>query len=756
MSNLSAAVLEPIGRAQMVLESADVQASLRGLFCEATVTQVYRNLESVNVEAVYTFPLPADAVLLDLSLELNGKTMRGVVRPSAAAEERYEEAVTDGDSAVLLQQIEPGLFSVNVGNLLAGERAVVRFQYGVLHCWQGDHLRLHLPTTIAPRYGNPTAAGLAPHQVPEHSFTATHGFSLSVNIEGELAAADFECPSHSIAVSTVDGARRISLSGGAAVMDRDFVLVLTKREGERGQALTTKDQETFVTLASFNPTIPADMPLSPRCVKLVVDCSGSMCGDSIAQAKVALHEILSLLKPNDWFSLVTFGSSPRVLFPEPVSANDANIKVAAAFVGEIDADMGGTEIGEALRAAYDIGTVENLPSDVLLITDGEIWDSETIIDVARASDHRIFTVGVGSAVAEAFVRGIAQATGGACELVSPREAMAARIIRHFQRIDQPMAVSAEVIWPAGVARQCPECIECVYAGDTLHVFGWQTAAPKGEVTLRLTFVGDRQVNQSAEFRHAPESEDGKANSLARLAAYNRLSNLDEIDATDLAVRYRLITRHTSCVLVVDREDAEKPGDIPVLRQVPQLQAVGSVAPEWALSLEVQDFSHKLRFGGDLAVEALPARSVRRLGRRIASPVDDVEQLVQAYHAEVAASNERLDVNGIAELLREILKARVRVGVRRSRDLTQIAALTERDFVDELASLLQAGNSIRDVLAAFLVVLASTDDDKRMPRDARRMIRKIEKETPLRPSLVEAVTGLVEWEPASANIGSYRT
>ena len=35
--------------------------------------------DPVNIEAVYTFPLPLDAVLLELVLELNGKTLRGVV-----------------------------------------------------------------------------------------------------------------------------------------------------------------------------------------------------------------------------------------------------------------------------------------------------------------------------------------------------------------------------------------------------------------------------------------------------------------------------------------------------------------------------------------------------------------------------------------------------------------------------------------------------------------------------------------------------
>ena len=355
-----AAELVPVGETRVALESVDVQASLCGLFSEVAVTQVYRNLEDVNIEAVYTFPVPLEAVLLDLSLELNGKTMRGVVQPKAAAEERYEDAVAEGDSAVLLQQIKPGVFTRNVGNILPGERAVIRLRYGLLYRWQGEELRIYLPTTIAPRYGDPIAAGLAPHQVPEHGLTADHGFSLSIAIEGELAQADFECPSHPIAVATLDGLRRISLSGGAALMDRDFVLVLKKLRISTIKGLWAKDGDEYVVFASFHPTVPAGAPPSPRCVKLVVDCSGSMAGDSIAQAKVALREILSLLKPEDFFNIITFGSIPRALFPEPRKASAANVQAAAAFTAKIDADMGGTEIGAALDAAYQAGGIQGL------------------------------------------------------------------------------------------------------------------------------------------------------------------------------------------------------------------------------------------------------------------------------------------------------------------------------------------------------------------------------------------------------------
>ena len=59
---------------------------------------------------------------------------------------------------------------------------------------------------------------------------------------------------------------------------------------------------------------------------IIVDCSGSMGGDSIAQARKALYEILELLRPEDAFNVIRFGSSHEKLFPSPVRADDGNLK----------------------------------------------------------------------------------------------------------------------------------------------------------------------------------------------------------------------------------------------------------------------------------------------------------------------------------------------------------------------------------------------------------------------------------------------
>ena len=150
----------------MVLQGVTAKGNLNGLLFELTVEQRYRNPAETNIEAVYTFPLPSGAVLLDFEVKLDGKTLTGVVVEKRAAEAQYEEAIEKGDTAIMLERAGDGLCTVNLGNLMAGEEATIRYRYAQLLRFEHGSVRLAVPTVIAPRYGDPSAAGLQPHQQP--------------------------------------------------------------------------------------------------------------------------------------------------------------------------------------------------------------------------------------------------------------------------------------------------------------------------------------------------------------------------------------------------------------------------------------------------------------------------------------------------------------------------------------------------------------------------------------------------------------
>ena len=96
------------------------------------------------------------------------------------------------------------------------------------------------------------------------------------------------------------------------------------------------------------------------------------------------------------------------------------MRAAAERLGAMDADLGGTEMPAALRSVFALGGAE-AAADVLLITDGEIWNADGLVAEARAAKQRVFVVGIGSAPAEGVLKRLAEASGGACEFVAPNE-----------------------------------------------------------------------------------------------------------------------------------------------------------------------------------------------------------------------------------------------------------------------------------------------------------------------------------------------
>ena len=276
--NTLASVLTGIDGERVALTDVSVSSVLRDLLAEVTVSQTYRNDEPINIEAVYTFPLPLDATLLDLQVEIGGRVLKGVVVEKKAAEEKYEDAIAGGDTAVMLQVLEPGLYTMNVGNLLPQEQATIIFSYAILYRWTGDQLRFFLPTTVAPRYGE---SDHQPHQVPQSSLTVENQFSLRVEIYGALREAQFRCPSHEVDLAKSEDKIVITLQQTKVVMDRDFILSVKAPQATRSFALCGADGDGVAAIASFQPFFPGLQQPRPLNLAIVIDCSGSMQGDSI-------------------------------------------------------------------------------------------------------------------------------------------------------------------------------------------------------------------------------------------------------------------------------------------------------------------------------------------------------------------------------------------------------------------------------------------------------------------------------------------
>ncbi len=591
MSAELAAVLKSAQGDAVPLVGVSAKGRLTGLLFELRVEQIYENTAKTNIEAEYTFPVPHRAVLLGLDLQVGERELQAVAVRRAVARENYEEAIDKGDTAALLERSGDGLYSLSLGNLMAGERAVIRYRYAELLDRSGDEVRLAIPTVIAPRYGEPAAHGIVPHQVPGVDLLVQYPFSLEVDVMGEMAGATLHSPSHEFEISDIEGGRRVTLAPGA-FLDRDFILGVTGIE-TRSASLVTCDGEGYVALLSLDPRI-AGPAASPLALKLVADCSGSMGGDSIACARRALLAILDRLDARDRVSITRFGSTiEHLAVPQAPAAGWRNILgnragrarraerrgeltavTPAAIewlrhaVRAMDADLGGTELGAALQAAVAIPAGDAAVKDILLITDAEVWAVESVLDAAARSGHRLFVVAVGAAPAEALARQLAEKTGGACEFVSPNEDAEAAIVRMFRRLREAPKRVVRVEWPAAPAWQAPLPV-AVFSGDTVHLLAGFAAPPAGAVGVTIAGVAEGDIRLSADLAQTCPHDV-----LPRLAAAKRLASLGEEEAAQLAEKYQLASAHTSFVVVQVRDAEGKAAKLPDLRAVPHMLAAG--------------------------------------------------------------------------------------------------------------------------------------------------------------------------------------
>jgi Ca-activated chloride channel family protein len=565
------------GEPAPVLRSVTADSRLDGVLFETTLRQTYRNPSDRVLEVVYTFPLPHGTVLLGFASELNGRRQVGTVVARRDAEQRYEAALAEGDAPVMLEALDHGLHTANIGNLQHDDELVLEVRFAQLVSFEQGRLRLALPTTIAPRFGNPLAAGLQPQQVPQASMAVDYPLALSLTIGAALAGAKVECPTHACRQMASEGGLRIELKAGAA-LDRDVVFLVQPREPRPSLLVRASDDRVepagSVLMAALQPQGDAP-PCEAIDLKLLVDCSGSMGGDSIASAQRALLGVLAGLGERDQVSLSRFGHNVEHVQPL-APCRPQLLRQLRLQVGAIAADLGGTVMGAALLAVFRLPAPAG--ADVLLVTDGEIWEIEQILADARAGGHRVFAIGVGSAPSAGLLQALAEATGGACEFATPGEALEGAAQRMLQRIRQPRWRNVQVDWGAEVRWQTA-VPPSLFAGDTALVFAELaagTALPR--VRLSAKDANGRTIELARSEAEAPCPGDA----LPRIAAAQRLATATPEAALELALRYQLMSSRTNCILVHERADAEKAAEQAELHRVPSMLAAG-----WGATSSVQ-------------------------------------------------------------------------------------------------------------------------------------------------------------------------
>jgi len=89
-------VVDSSGKAKAMcpLKHTDVKAEISGFISRVVVTQQFENPFKEKIEADYTFPLPQNAAVDDMTMTIGSRTVRGKILLREEAQAIYEAAKT--------------------------------------------------------------------------------------------------------------------------------------------------------------------------------------------------------------------------------------------------------------------------------------------------------------------------------------------------------------------------------------------------------------------------------------------------------------------------------------------------------------------------------------------------------------------------------------------------------------------------------------------------------------------------------------
>ena len=138
---------------------------------------------------------------------------------------------------------------------------------------------------------------------------------------------------------------------------------------------------------------------APGLFIFLIDQSGSMYGEPIKLVKKSLLLLVKSLPKGSYFQFIGFGTDFTKYNSIPVEYEQENINQIIEVINNLDADMGGTNIGSPLKDIYesDYSNIK-LSKNILILTDGQVNNREECVDLItkNSNQFRVHAIGIGA------------------------------------------------------------------------------------------------------------------------------------------------------------------------------------------------------------------------------------------------------------------------------------------------------------------------------------------------------------------------
>jgi len=556
----------------------DVTITIRDGVATTHVDQAFRNSTARDIEGQYLFPLPTGAVVSSFTMWVDGQVLEGRILDAGEARAIYEDYVRRAIDPALLEYVGRNTLSARIFPVPAGGERRIEITYS----------EILTPESGVTRYRYPL-------DTERFSAQPLERVSIRVDLKTSAPLAALYSPTHDLVVER-SGANAATASYAASrvLPSQDFVLYYSVQATEVGMTLLSyraPGEDGFFMLLVNPPELEATAAAIPKDLVLVLDRSGSMTGEKIAQAKEALRFILSNLNPDDRFAVVAFSDFCEALGTSLAPVTAEAVSQASSWAAAIEA-TGGTDIDAALRLAFSLFETNDRPRFLIFLTDGEptagVTDPATIAKNAKASNDtsaRVFVFGVGYNVNTVLLDQLAQENRGTTNYVLPGENLEATLSAFYRKIASPVLADTALAFEGVTTYDLfPRVLPDLFRGTQLLVLGRYRESGDCRVTVSGTAAGVATAYTTIQ---TFSGVDLRASFLPRLWAGRKIAYLldqirlygekDELvnEVVSLSKRYGIITPYTS--FLVDESVRGKEAMADAVRAATSAPASGAQA-----------------------------------------------------------------------------------------------------------------------------------------------------------------------------------
>jgi len=544
-----------------------ITANVNNGYAITSVEEKLTNPHNTATDDEFGFLIPEDAFISGFSLIIDGVEYEADVLPKKEADERFEAAVSEGRTAGVLKTKKENIFSYFL-SFEPHQSIIVRLTY-----------EQPVKKTLGEyEYALSLRETDVAHNVTDLSVNIT---VTSVNRIVSLETPGFEGAGTKYISSTE---ARVNY-GAKALPDRDLRIVFTTDSTSlSGEMLFYETGVQGYFMHIFSPSVE-DLGTAAldKEIIFVIDKSGSMSGDKIAQVQRVFAGIIADLPPGDYFNVIFFDSDVMVFRDMLMEANTETKADAANFVNALGAG-GGTNINEALLTALGMfePDLERVPI-IVFLTDGEptegVKSTYVIRDNVKAANEAgasIFTIVFGIEDEENydFLRALSLENSGVAEQLYHGNNAETEMNTFYNTISTPLITDMDFAYPRA-SDIVNTGYDTLFAGsDAIILARYQAGTGNIDSSIdAITRTGSRSFDKT--FPVIPGSDNSF---VQKLWAHTKIRELmdrmvvegetDELvsEITDLSLEFGFVTPYTSLfveVPVIDKisEATTEPGTL---------------------------------------------------------------------------------------------------------------------------------------------------------------------------------------------------